>query len=191
MSLAEIREYFSRHFLGRVRVNRCDPPLPPPVCHLLRRTVETHPIRTRMRVLSAELFSVGGMSCSHRGFRFSSQLVRVRGSRIARYVPQEIAVGRMSPLSVCVLSDLRRAFRLPQERENRLQWQRSRPKAPGEMILAWYGPIVEGAVAKLALNKQRGTLLIWYNPQSRHFNPRGLYLYRRLGKDEKPEWRWV
>ena len=191
MSLAEIREYLSRHFLGRVRVNRCDPPLPPPVCHLLRRTVETDPIRTRMRVLSAELFSVGGMSCSHRGFRFSSQLVRVRGSRIARYVPQEIAVGRMSPLSVCVLSDLKRAFRLPQERENRLQWQRSRPRAPGEMILAWYGPIVEGAVVKLALNKQRGTLLIWYNPQSRHFNPRGLYLYRRLGKDEKPEWRWV
>ena len=191
MSLAEIREYFSRHFLGRVRVNRCDPPLPPPVCHLLRRTVETHPIRTRMRVLSAELFSVGGMSCSHRGFRFSSQLVRVRGSRITRYVPQEIAVGRMSPLSVCVLSDLKRAFRLPQERENRLQWQRSRPRAPGEMILAWYGPIVEGAVVKLTLNRQRGTLLIWYNPQSRHFNPRGLYLYRRLGMNEKPEWRWV
>lgn len=191
MSLAEIREYFSRHFLGRVRVNRCDPPLPPPVCHVLRRTVETHPIRTRMRVLSAELFSVGSMSCSHRGFRFSSQLVQVRGSRITRYVPQEIAVGRMSPLSVRVLSDLRRAFKLPQERENRLQWQRSRPRAPGEMILAWYGPIVEGAVVKLALNKQRGTLLIWYNPQSRHFNPRGLYLYRRLGKDEKPEWRWV
>ncbi|WP_299075346.1 hypothetical protein [uncultured Fretibacterium sp.] len=191
MSLAEIREYFSRHFLGRVRVKRCDPPLPPPECHLLRRTVETHPIRTRMRVLSAALFSVGGMSCSHRGFRFSSQLVRVRGSRIARYVPQEIAVGRVSPLSARVLSDLGRVLRLPQERGNRLQWQRSRPKAPGEMILAWYGPIVEGAVAKLALNKQRGTLLIWYNPQSRHFNPRGLYLYRRLGKDEKPEWRWV
>nr|WP_315101927.1 hypothetical protein [uncultured Fretibacterium sp.] len=191
MSLAEIREYFSRHFLGRVRVNRCDPPLPPPECRLLRRVVETHPIRTRMRVLSAELFSVGGMSCSHRGFRFSSQLVRVRGSRIARYVPQEIAVGRVSLLSVRVLSDLGRVLKLPQERENRLQWQRSRPRAPGEMVLAWYGPIVEGAVVKLALNKQRGTLLIWYNPQSRHFNPRGLYLYRRLGKDEKPEWRWV
>ena len=191
MSLAEIREYFSRHFLGRVRVKRCDPSLPLPECHLLRRTVETHPIRTRMRILSAELFSIGGMSCSHRGFRFSSQLVRVRGSRITRYVPQEIVVGRVSPLSVRVLSDLRRAVRLPQERDNRLQWQRSRPRAPGEMILAWYGPIVEGAVAKLALNKQRGTLLIWYNPQSRHFNPRGLYLYRRLGKNEKPEWRWV
>jgi len=191
LSLAEIREYFSRHFLGRVRVKRCDPSLPLPECHLLRRTVETHPIRTRMRILSAELFSIGGMSCSHRGFRFSSQLVRVRGSRITRYVPQEIVVGRVSPLSVRVLSDLRRAVRLPQERDNRLQWQRSRPRAPGEMILAWYGPIVEGAVAKLALNKQRGTLLIWYNPQSRHFNPRGLYLYRRLGKNEKPEWRWV
>ena len=191
MSLAEIREYLSRHFLGRVRVKRCDPPLPPPECHALRRAVETHPIRTRMRVLSAELFSVGGMSCSHRGFRFSSQLVRVRGRRIARYVPREIAVGKVSLLSVRVLSDLGRAVRLPQERGNRLQWQRSRPRAAGEMILAWYGPIVEGAVVKLTLNRQRGTLLIWYNPQSRHFNPRGLYLYRRLGMNEKPEWRWV
>ena len=45
-------------------------------------------------------------------------LVRVRGSRIARYVPQEIAVGRVSLLSVRVLSDLGRALRLPQERGN-------------------------------------------------------------------------
>jgi len=128
LSLAEIREYFSRHFLGRVRVTRCDPPLPPPVCHLLRRTVETHPIRTRMRVLSAELFSVGGMSCSHRGFRFSSQLVRVRGSRITRYVPQEIAVGRVSLLSVRVLSDLGRALRPPQERGGGVAGARVRPR---------------------------------------------------------------
>ena len=100
-------------------------------------------------------------------------------------------MGRVRPLTVRVSSELERALQLPQERGNRLQWQRVRPKAPGEMILAWYGPIVEGAVVKLTLNKQRGTLLIWYNPQSRHFNSKGLYLYRRLGAKEKPEWRWM
>lgn len=191
VSLAEIREYFSRHFLGIVRVHRHDLRLDAPEAHRLRRGVETHPIRTQTRVLSAELFPLGGLRCSHSGFRFSAQLVTVRGRRIARYVPQEIAVGGVKPLAVRSLSGLDRALKLPQERENRLQWQRVRPRAPGEMILAWYGPIVEGAVANLTLNKQRGTLLIWYNPQSRHFCPRGLYLYRRLGVGEKPEWRWV
>ena len=191
MSLEEIREYFSRHFLGKVRVKRQDLRLPPPAVSLLRRRLETYPIRTQMKVLSAGLFALGGLRCSNRGFRFSGHLVQVRGRRVARYVPQEIAVGRVRPLTARVSSGLERALRLPQERGNRLQWQRVRPKAPGEMILAWYGPIVEGAVVKLTLNKQRGTLLIWYNPQSRHFNSKGLYLYRRLGAKEKPEWRWM
>ena len=191
MSLAEIREYFSRHFLGKVRVNPFLLRLPAPPANVLRRGVATHPIRTRMQVLSAELFPLDGLRCSNRGFRFSSQLVRVKGRRIARYVPQELFVGRVKPLAARVASALDRARLIPQERENRLRWQRVRPKAPGEMVLAWYGPIVEGAVAKLTLNKQRGTLLIWYNPQSRHFSPRGLYLCRRLGVREKPEWRWV
>lgn len=191
MSLAEIRDYFSRHFLGKVRVNRLGLRLSPPSANSLRREVATHPVRTQMKVLSAELFPLGGLACSNRGFRFASQLVRVRGRRIARYVPQEIAVGTVKPLAVRVASGLDRALRLPQERGNRLRWQRARPKAPGEMLLAWYGPIVEGAVVKLALNKQLGTLLIWYNPQSRHWSTRGLYLYRRLGAKEKPEWRWV
>jgi hypothetical protein len=66
-----------------------------------------------------------------------------------------------------------------------------KPKKEGEMILAWFGPIIEEAVVRLTLNKQYGTLLIWYNPTSRHFEPKGVYLCRRLGVHETFEWRWM
>lgn len=191
MSLSEIRDYLSRHFLGRVKVHRRVAALPAPAVLPLRREVATHAVRTHARVLSAELLPIGGLNCSSRDFRFSSELVRVKGSRITRYAPRALRIGTARPLRASVRAELKRAQVLPQERRNRLQWQKARPAEPGVMVLAWYGPIVEGAVAKLTLNKQRGTLLIWYNPQSRHFNPRGLYLCRRLGVREKPEWRWV
>ena len=86
---------------------------------------------------------------------------------------------------------MKRMLILPQERTNRLQWQLARPKKEGEMILAWYGPVIEEAVMKLTLNKQQGTLLIWYNPQSRRFDPKGIYLYRRLCLHGDFEWRWM
>ncbi len=92
--------------------------------------------------------------------------------------------------SLKVRNGLKQMLNFPQERANRLKWQSLRPREPGEVILAWYGPLIEDAVIKLALEKARGTLLVWYNSQSRQFNTGGLYLYRRLGVGEKPEWRW-
>jgi hypothetical protein len=90
-----------------------------------------------------------------------------------------------------VREDFKRVAVLPQQRANRLQWQSVRPKKDDEMLLAWFGPIVADAVLKLTLNKQQGILLIWYNLQSRRFDAKGLYLYRRLGAHENLEWRWL
>ena len=59
-----------------------------------------------------------------------------------------------------------------------------------EMLLACYGPIVEGAVDRLVLNKQQGTLFVWYSSSSRQRKARNVYLIRRLGMNSKPEWRW-
>ena len=193
MSLEDIREYFSRHFLGRVKVHHSETAIPAPGVLALRRRVQTHPIRARMRVLSPSLLSLHGLECSNKGFRFATDLVQVKGARIRRYAPDELGVARVPLMRETSRprNGLKRILMFPQERANRLQWQTYRPKAPGEMILAWYGPLIEGAIVKLALNKQRGTLLIWYNPMSRHFKPGGLYLYRRLGAGEKPEWRWI
>ena len=144
-----------------------------------------------MKVVGANLMSCGELSCSSQGFRFSSQLVKTKEAKIKRYARGEIALHTFSKLKTKARDDTKRAAVLPQERTNRLQWQSVRPKKEGEMILAWFGPIIEDAVAKLTLNRRRGTLLIWYNPQSRHFDTKGLYLYRRMSLNENLEWRWV
>jgi hypothetical protein len=187
----DIRDYFSRHFLGRVKINSLSCVMIAPQVVSLRRKVGTFPIRTKMNVVGSTFFALSGVACSNRGFRFSGQLVKARGSKIARYAPDAIKAHRAPWLKATVRADRKRMDVLPQERASRLQWQRVRPKKEGEVILAWFGPIVEEAIVKSTLNKRQGTLLIWYNPQSRHFNASGLYLYRRLGAGENLDWRWV
>ncbi|MDR2179422.1 MAG: hypothetical protein LBP21_03855 [Synergistaceae bacterium] len=191
MITQDLKDYFCRHFLGRVEVKPFSLVMAPPRVLSTKRTVETHPIRTEMKVAGFVLLAQKNIVCSSRGFRFAAQWVRTRGSKIARYVPEEIRVHTRPKLRAKVREGTKRVAVLPQERSNRLQWQPVRPKKEGEMILAWYGPLIEDAILKLTLNKQQGTLLIWYNPQSRRFDPKGIYLYRRLGVGKDFEWRWV
>lgn len=192
MALEEIRSYFARHVLGRLRVRCGTPAMESPAVGTLRRGAEVHPMRTRMQVRAPALLSFrGGLECSSRGFRFSRDLVRVRGERVRRRVPTAAAARMSLVRSVRSKDGLRRVLALPQERGNRLTARTPRPNLPGVAVLAWYGPLIEGAVVKLALNRQRGTLFIWYNPRSRHFKPAGLFLARRLGAGAKLEWLWV
>ena len=191
MGAQGFKDYFYRHFLGRVRVTPFSLSLEPPQVIAPKREVATHPIRTKMRVAGSALFVRWNIVCSSREFRFAEQLTQVKGAKIAKYAPGEVRVRSFSKISTAIREGLKRASVLPQERANRLQWQMTRPRTEGEMLLAWYGPIVEEAVTKLTLNKQQGTLLVWYNPQSRHFKARGLYLYKRLGVRADLEWRWV
>ena len=192
MALEEIRSYFARHVLGRLRVRCGTPAMESPAVGTLRRGAEVHPMRTRMQVRAPALLSFrGGLECSSRGFRFSRDLVRVHGERVRRRVPTAAAARMSLVRSVRSKDGLRRVLALPQERGNRLTARTPRPNLPGVAVLAWYGPLIEGAVVKLALNRQRGTLFIWYNPRSRHFKPAGLFLARRLGAGAKPEWLWV
>jgi hypothetical protein len=187
----DLKDYFCRHFLGRVEVKRFSLAIAPSHVLSLKRTVETHPIRTQMKVSGSALLVYKNIACSSRGFRFAAQLIKTKGAKIRRYARGEMRVRTLPKLKLKVREGMKRAAILPQERTNRLQWQLVRPKKEGEMILAWYGPVIEEAVVKLTLNKQQGTLLIWYNPQSRRFDPKGIYLYRRLGIHGNFEWRWM
>jgi hypothetical protein len=186
-----LKDYFCRHFLGRVKVGRLPTEMKAPQTVSCRREIVTHPIRTQIKVTGSSLFVAKNIVCSSRGFRFSSQLARTRGAKIAKYAIGELTVRTAPKLKAVVRGNVKRVSVLPQERANRLQWQSVRPKKGDEMLLAWFGPIVEDAVMKLTLNKQQGTLLIWYNLQSRRFDAKGLYLYRRLGARETLEWRWL
>ena len=193
MVTQDVKDFFSRHFLGLVKVNSVFPAMTPPQIFSQKRDIEVHPLQmqAKMKVTGANLLDRGTLSCSSRGFRFASQLLNVKESKIKRYAPGELAFRTFSKLKVKTRSGAKQMAVLPQERANRLQWQTVRPKKEGEMILAWFGPIVEDAVVKLTLNKRRGTLLIWYNPQSRRFDVKGLYLYRRMGTKENLDWRWM
>lgn len=191
----DIKEYFSRHFLGKIGVHSLSADIEPPCVNSPRKTVETHPLRTAMNVMVPAMLSFhGGIRCSNGGFRMTEMLVSVHGERMRNRTSGDVK-SRPVPLMKHRLKTreaVKRMMVLPQERINRLKWQRARPKlAPGEMVLAWYGPLIEGATVKMALNRHRGTLLVWYNPQSRHFKSGGIFMCQRLGVKEKPQWRWM
>ena len=193
MSTQNLKDYFYRHFLGLVKVNSVPTAMARPQTISPKRDIGVHLIQigAKIKVTGADLLPGDGISCSSQGFRFASQLLKINEARIKKYAPGEVGLRTFSKLKTKARNGAKQMVILPQERANRLQWQLVRPRKEGEMILAWFGPIVEDAVAKLTLNKRLGTLLIWYNPQSRHFNTKGLYLYRRMGLKENLEWRWL
>ena len=192
MALEEIRSYFARHVLGRLRVRCGTPAMEPPAVGTLRRSAEVHPMRTRMQVRAPAPLSVrGGLECSRPGLSLLAGASACAWGEGAAASPTVAAVQASLVRGARPRDGLRRALALPQERVNRLTARIPRPNLPGVAVLAWYGPLIEGAVVKLALNRQRGTLFIWYNPRSRHFKPAGLFLCRRLGAGAKPEWLWV
>ncbi|HPR90127.1 MAG TPA: hypothetical protein PLD93_01700 [Synergistaceae bacterium] len=60
----------------------------------------------------------------------------------------------------------------------------------GEVLLALYCPILEDGVLKSVLNKERGTLLVWYNPR-RAWKARSLFLVRDFSSGGSLEWKWI
>jgi hypothetical protein len=191
LNTRELKNYFCRHFLGQVKVNSLSVGMEVPQILSCKRDVSTHQIRWRIKTAGTSLFGAKSLVCSSRSFRFSPQFAKARGGTIASYALGKSIARAVPKLRAVVRENMARVSVLPQERGNRLQCQSVRPKKNDEIILAWFGPIVEDAVVKLSLNKQRGSLLIWYNPQSRRFDSRGLYLYRRLGLRDSLEWRWL
>ncbi|MBR1672801.1 MAG: hypothetical protein IJ702_07730 [Fretibacterium sp.] len=195
--MAGLRDSLARHFLKQAEVwGGSDLSLDAPGVYTLRRSVAAHPLRFKMPLLHTSALPLGQrrQPPASNGFRFSPVSAKARGERVRRYTAKNLKVFS-APLKnlgrLKVHNGLNRMRELPQERTNRLKWQTHRPKEPGEAILAWYGPLIEDAVIKLTLDKARGTLLVWYDPQPRHSRTGGLYLYRRMGAGEKLEWRWV
>lgn len=125
--------------------------------------------------------------------KFQERKVTAKSYLVKRYVKQNVKAYSHDTKAKIKTYDAMKLIRdMPLELSDMLKYQSVKPKLlPNEILLAWYGPIVEGAVIKLIWNKQRGTLLVWYNPQSRQYKAKGVYLIRRLGLGEKPEWRWM
>ena len=190
-----LRKTLARHFFRRIKIYRPDVAFITelPATHSLRRKIETHKFESSIKIDVLTLPDVlKNLRCTVKKVKFTLNKITVKKFKIKRYTRQDIRVNKLPKRGMNTYSALKQIQSLPQERENILKLLRNKPAiAKNEMLLACYGPIVDSAVIKLALNKSKGTLLIWYNAGSRQLKARYVYLVRRLGLGEKPEWRWV
>ena len=192
--LESLRKSLAGKFSRGVTIHRLDAFITElPEIHRLRRKIEVHHAELNVKVgISRLIGKFRKAQVQVRRVKFMTKQVTIRKLKIRKFTKQDIRLHHMASSKIRVWNGYKKMLALPQERTNRLKFIKTRPQVTnGEMILAWYGPIVDGAVIKLALNKQRGTLLVWYNPRSRQFSAKGVYLIRRLGLGSKPEWRWV
>ena len=193
-----VRDFFARRLVGSINVYKIDDfAIDKPEVQKLRTRVKTERVKPELKISVTRALNLlvnnNKLKCRAENVKISELKVRTRNYEIKHYVKQDVKTHKFKlKKKLRTYSPLKQVQALPQERKNQLKFLKNKPKtAANEIILAWYGPIVEGAVIKLALNKQRGTLLIWYNPGSRKLKAGSVYLVRRLGLGEKPEWRWV
>ena len=205
MDLDRIRENLARIFLGRVTVRSRPAGIATPEMKTVKRTVETRPLRPPARAMGTLMLG-GAMGARVSGgvlpFPGTAPKVNSRLLPMGTGAPSvrgwsnallgEAAVKKFKFSGAVARKDLKKALSLPQERMNRLRFVRGKlPLREGEIPLAYFWPLIREGVVKSALNKEKGALLVWYNPHSRAFFPDGLFLARRLGPGGGMEWRWT
>ncbi|MBQ7192839.1 MAG: hypothetical protein IJR98_00515 [Synergistaceae bacterium] len=193
-----LRDFFARHVTRSINVYRIDDfSVEPPEVVRTAQRVSTKSLKPEVSCKASrprdfarlqEKMKAPAKKVKLSDFRASSKNMKIK-----KFVKEDIKIHRHSfsqkPGTLTMLKQLQS---IPQERANILKFIKKRPElAKGEVVLACYGPIVEGSVLKLVLNKQQGTLLVWYKSGSRQLKARNVYLIRRLGLGEKPEWRWL
>ena len=189
----DIRKYFSRYFLGRIPVHSVRFDDREVSINKLCRNIEVHGKTVKARIISPLKFTCGKLACVTSGITMKKMNAKVLGDRIKKYVSGEIKTKKVSLRIAVKLHRWRKEFSLlPQERRNRLSFipKNERINNINEFNLAYFQPIIHDIVMKLVLNKQNGSLLVWYNSINRNYNPKGLYMYKRIG-DKDIDWRWV
>jgi len=207
VSSEDIRTYLARLFLGKAKVRSLRPQGKEVVLRTVGRVVETHPLRPPERVLGSALYGsamdvlVKGSCISKavheavkgniRGgtFSFDGRLA-VKGEKVVR--DRRVFLHSLGGFTVRCIGAVGRITPLPIEVRNRLPWFRGRSNSlkKGEVLLALYSPILEEGLLKSVLNKERGTLLVWYNPR-RAWKARSLFLVRNFSSGGSLEWKWI
>ena len=192
-----LRDFIARRVSRRVDVYRIDDfSVEPPETVSIKKRVDTVRLKPEIACDVSRPFEfteiTEKMKANAVNVKLAGKMPKAHNHRIKRFVKEDVKTHTLQfmkkPKTWSLLKQLQA---LPQERENVLKYMKKRPETlRNEVILACYGPIVEGGVLKLALNKQRGTLLVWYKTGSRQLKAKYAYLIRRLGLGGKPEWRW-
>jgi hypothetical protein len=203
----EVRTFLNRLFLGKVTVRSFLLSARRVTIRSSEREIEIHLLRSPQRVLGTVLYGTA-MSASTKGFLLKetafggirehvrggkesfNRTVVAKGWRIFR--DRSVFQRHLPVLSVRIQKNIRGISSLPVELHSRLPWFRRRPGFPaaGEALLALYFPLMEDGVKKSVLNKESGSLLVWYNPL-RARKSRGLLLVRNFSLGGGLEWKWI
>ena len=189
----DIRKYFSRCFLGRIPVYSVHIDEHKINAIKLNRNIRVFGKAVKARIIAPLRFNCDKLPCVSSGMSIKKMFAKIFGDRIKSYTPGEIKAKGISLRIAVKLCRWHKEFSLlPQERRNRLSFihKNERIINENELNLAYFQPIMHDNVAKLVLNKQNGSLLIWYNSISKNSSPKGLYMYKHFG-DKDVDWRWV
>ncbi len=192
-----LRDFLARHISRNVNVYRVDDfSIEAPETVSMIKRVETVRIKPEISCTVSKIYDADEMTERLKAravnVKLSGRKAVAKSYRIKRYVKEDVKTQRAKLAGKPKVSDMTKQIQaVPLELPNVIKSMKKRPDSlRNEVVLACYGPIVEGSVLKLALNKQRGTLLVWYKPGSRQLKAKYVYLIRRLGLGGKPEWRW-
>ncbi len=191
-----LRDFIASRVLRRVDVYRIDDfSVDPPETVSIKKRVDVVRLKPEIPCEVSRPFEFSEitekMKANAVNVKLAGKMPKSHNYRIKRFVKEDVRTHSFQfAKKPKTWSLLKQVQALPQERMNVLKYIKRPETLRGEVILACYGPIVEGGVLKLALNKQRGTLLVWYKAGSRQLKAKYAYLIRRLGLGGKPEWRW-
>ena len=207
MATDKIRSLLARIFLSKVSVRTLAPAKIAAAILSLRRNspVVTFPLLTPPEVLPISPGERKHGVVVHRGNKkfgkisvqggtgtmLSGRNPGVHGHLLGR--KRLSPPGRIVLLKVVLRKNRERAAALPQERISRLSQLKNRPAGlkGDEIPLALYYPVLKENLEKSILNRESGTLLLWYNSSVRVSSSRALVLLRRLGREGGLEWRWI
>lgn len=184
------KEVLLRLFLGRVKVRHLQSNSKMFQVFSLYRSIPIHKILSEVHVSTLSLLENG---TQHEPYVSTLSLlkndVQVHSVVLSSFLTRVHSFKtRMNKVTIKSGIQIMRA--LPQTRENRSSSHLLKPRKDGHAFLALFSPIIEKALVKSVLNKETGTLLIWYNSQSRSFFSQSLVLFSRLGKNGGLVWEW-
>ncbi|SMG29716.1 hypothetical protein [Dethiosulfovibrio salsuginis] len=189
MDIRSVKEGLKRLFLGRVSVKALTLSMESKdnlEINSLRRSVDVHRLRSSVSVAKANFASWNqGVAKGHRLELFISP-PKAKGRCLSLSCK---VLGRKEPKRrVKVSRYIKRISSLPQMRQNLASYISDKEKKKG--VLALFYPVIEECVVKSALEKESGSLYVWYNP-SCNGPPKVLCLVPEPGKRPPLGWRWL
>ncbi len=207
MKIERIRSALARLFLSRITVRSAAVPERRAEIHSCRRALAVRPLPL---LGGPQIFSgfpkerkngvvVRSGNKELRSISVKGGEVRLLGGRAPGVHGHPLGTyrlgppGSIAPLRVSHRRGYERIAALPQERASRLSQIRRRPSAlrADEIPLALFYPLLQDNLEKSILNREKGTLLLWYNSSRRVSSSRALLLLRRTGGEGGLEWRWI